>query len=33
MEEGIKVRGRWIKALRFADDQALVAKSQKVRRQ
>src|SRR6218665_1059972 len=29
-EERIKVGGRWIKALRFADDQAMVAKSQKV---
>src|SRR6218665_3169629 len=29
LEEGIKVGGRWIKALRFADDQAMVAKSQK----
>src|SRR6218665_2014621 len=28
LEEGIKVGGRWIKALRFADDQAMVAKSQ-----
>ena len=24
LEEGIKVGGRWIKALRFADDQAMV---------
>src|SRR6218665_1890191 len=29
LEEGIKVGGRWIKALMFADDQAMVAKSQK----
>src|SRR6218665_887008 len=29
LEEGKKVGGRWIKALRFADDQAMVAKSQK----
>src|SRR6218665_2539867 len=29
LEEGIKVGGRWIKALRFADDQAMVAKNQK----
>src|SRR6218665_1004828 len=29
LEERIKVGGRWIKALRFADDQAMVAKSQK----
>src|SRR6218665_1510786 len=31
VEEGIKVGGRWIKALRFAfaNDQAMVAKSQK----
>src|SRR6218665_495580 len=29
LEEGIKVGERWIKALRFADDQAMVAKSQK----
>src|SRR6218665_46149 len=29
LEEGIKVGRRWIKALRFADDQAMVAKSQK----
>src|SRR6218665_4090086 len=29
LEEGEKVGGRWIKALRFADDQAMVAKSQK----
>src|SRR6218665_2768210 len=29
LEEGIKVRERWIKALRFANDQAMVAKSQK----
>src|SRR6218665_463743 len=29
LEEGMKVGGRWIKALRFADDQAMVAKSQK----
>jgi len=29
LEEGIKVEGRWIKALRFADNQAMVAKSQK----
>src|SRR6218665_1606882 len=29
LEEGTKVGGRWIKALRFADDQAMVAKSQK----
>src|SRR6218665_55808 len=28
LEEGIKVGGRWIKALRSADDQAMVAKSQ-----
>jgi len=29
MEEGIKVGGRWIKALRFADDQAMLARNQK----
>ena len=29
LEEGIKVEGRWIKALRFADDQEMVAKNQK----
>src|SRR6218665_2221199 len=29
LEDGIKVGGRRIKALRFADDQAMVAKSQK----
>src|SRR6218665_167326 len=29
LEEGIKVVGRWIKALRFGDDQAMIAKSQK----
>src|SRR6218665_984965 len=29
LEDGIKVGGRWIKALRFSDDQAMVAKSQK----
>src|SRR5678816_1970525 len=29
MEEGIKVSGRWIKALRFADDQAMLARNQK----
>ena len=29
LEKGIKVGGRWIKALGFADDQAMEAKSQK----
>ena len=29
MEEGIKVGGKWIKALRFADDQAMLARNQK----
>jgi Reverse transcriptase (RNA-dependent DNA polymerase) len=29
VEEGIKVGGSWIKALRFADDQAMMARSQK----
>ena len=28
LEKGIKVEGRWIKTLRLADDQAMVAKSQ-----
>src|SRR6218665_2835876 len=29
MEEGIKVGGRWIKVLMSADDQAMMARSQK----
>jgi len=28
-KEGVKVGGRWIKALRFADDQVIMARSQR----